>query len=86
MLLVGNQKEYIILNLLQYMLLFLPNIKYFRKKIKILFNNSPLVIEQNNYTTKNVNVNIVYDLDNWPKIPLRNFRLKNCLFRATNIA
>ena len=64
---------------------FLPNIKYFRKKIKIQFNNSPLVIEQNNYTTKNVNVNIVYDLDNWPKIPLRNFRLKNCLFRATNI-
>ena len=50
------------------------------------FNNTPLVIEQNNYTTKNVNVYIVYDLNNWPKIPLRNFRLKNCLFRATNIA
>ena len=29
---------------------------------------------------------IVYDLDNWPKILLRNFTLKNYLFGATNIA
>ena len=28
---------------------------------------------------------MVYDLDNWSKIPLRNFTLKNCLFGATNI-
>ena len=25
------------------------------------------------------------DLDTWPKIPLNNFPLKNCLFDATNI-
>ena len=35
--------------------------------------------------TKVLNVYIVYDLDAWPKIPLRNFTLKNCLFGATNI-
>ena len=34
---------------------------------------------------KIVNVYIVYDLDHWPKILLRNFTLKNCLFEATNI-
>ena len=43
---------------------FLPNIKYFKKKIEIQFNNTPLVIEQNSYTSKIVNVCIVYDLDN----------------------
>ena len=29
---------------------------------------------------------IVYDLDAWQKILLKNFTLKNCLFGATNIA
>ena len=28
---------------------------------------------------------MVYDLENWPKIPLRNISLKNCLFGVTNI-
>ena len=51
---------------------FLSNIKYFTNKIGIQFNSSPLVIEQNNYTTKIVNVYIVYDLDNWPKSLLQN--------------
>ena len=27
---------------------------------------------------------IVYDLDGWPRNPTRNFKFKNCLFRATN--
>ena len=40
------------------------------------FNNSPLVVEKNNYATKVVKAYIVYDLDNWPKIPLSNFTLK----------
>ena len=31
---------------------FLPKIKYF-KRIRLQFDNTPLVIEQNNYTTKN---------------------------------
>ena len=51
----------------------------------IQFNNTPLVVEQNKYTTKTVNVYIVYDLDHWQKIPLKNFILKNCVLCATNI-
>ena len=48
-------------------------------------NNSPLVVKQNNHTTKIINAYIAYDLENWPKIPLRNFTLKSCLFGATSI-
>ena len=43
---------------------FLPNINCFRKKIEIQFDNSPLVVEQNNYPTEIVNFYIIYDLDN----------------------
>ena len=64
---------------------FLPNIKKINEKIVIQFNNIPLFIEQNNYTSKTVNVYIVYDFDNWQKHPLRNFALKNCFFGANNI-
>ena len=39
----------------------------------IKFNNSVLVVEQNNYASKIVNVYIVYDEDTWPKNPLNNF-------------
>ena len=56
-----------------------------RVRIEIQFNNTSLVTEQINYTSKNVNVYIVYDLDNWPKIPLRNFLLTNCLYGVTSI-
>ena len=42
--------------------------KYFRNKIGIQLNSTPLVVEQNNYATKTVNVYIIYDLDNWQKI------------------
>ena len=44
------------------------------------FDNSNLVVEQNNYATKIVNVYIVYDLDTGPKVLLINFKLKiTCL-------
>ena len=43
---------------------FLPNIKYFGLKTGIQFNTTTLVLEQNNYTTKIVNLYIVYDVDN----------------------
>ena len=61
---------------------FLSSIKRseYRTQIK-----DPLAVEQSNYLTKIVNVYIVCDLDNWPKNPLRNFTLKNCLIGATNI-
>ena len=66
-------------------MLFLPDIKYFWKKIGIHFNSTPLVTEQNNYTTKIGNVNIIYDLGKWQSSPFRNFTLENCLFGSINI-
>ena len=48
------------------------------------FNKTPLVVGQESYATKIVKVNIVYDLDNWLKIPLKNFTLKSCSLGATN--
>ena len=51
----------------------------------IKFDKEPLGVEQNNYLTKIVNVFILYDLTTWPRNPTNNFKLKNCLFEATNI-
>ena len=48
------------------------------------FNKTPLVVGQESYATKIVKVNIVYDLDNWLKIPLKNFTLKSCSLGAAN--
>ena len=56
-----------------------------QKKICANLTKSPLIIEQSNYSTKIVNTCIVYDLNDWPKVPLRNFTLKVFLFGATNI-
>ena len=53
---------------------------------QVQLNNTSSVAEQNNYAMKIINGYIVYDLDNQPKIPLNNSTLKNCFFRATNIA
>ena len=64
---------------------FFHSIKFSRHKVGIIFDKDPLVIDQNNYTTKKVNVSIVFDLDTWPKILRNNFKLKNCLFGATTI-
>ena len=48
-------------------------------------DKDPLAVEQNNYTTRIVNVYIVYFLDAWPRNPTNNFKFKNCLFDTTNI-
>ena len=61
------------------------NAKNFGNQTWIQFNYTSLVIEQNKYTSRIVNVYIVYDLNNQPKILLKTFTLKNCLFEATNI-
>ena len=60
-------------------------IKYFECNIGIKLGNTPIAVEQNNCTNKTVNAYVVYDLDNQPKLPLKNFTLKSCLFGATNI-
>ena len=57
---------------------FLHNLKYFWNKIRIQFNNTPLVIEQK-YTSRILNVYIFYDLDNWPKNLLKRFYTEKLL-------
>ena len=61
------------------------SIKLFEYRMRIKFNKDLLAVEQNNHTRKIVNVYIFYDLDAWPKILIRNFTIKNCLFGATSI-
>ena len=59
---------------------FFPKIEAFGYKIGIVFNNTPLVVEENNCTTKTVYAYIVCDLNDWPTKPVRNVTLRNnCL-------
>ena len=51
----------------------------------IKLDKDPLVVEQNHYLNKIINVYNVYDLDAWQKNPTNNFKFKNCLFGETNI-
>ena len=70
MLLVGNRNRCLVLFILCYMLLFYKDL---------------LVAEQNNYAAKTVHTCVVYDLDTWPRNPVNNFTLQNCLFEASII-
>ena len=51
----------------------------------IKFDKDASAEERNSYATNTVYDNIVYDLDAWPNNLLNNFKLKNCLFGATNM-
>ena len=53
--------------------------------MRIKFDKGPLAVEQRNYLTKVVNAYIVPGLDAWPKVSLRSFIFKNCLFGTTTI-
>ena len=64
---------------------FLHSVKMFEYRMGIKFDKDPLAVQQNNYLTKIVKVYSVYNLDVYPKDPTNNFKLKNCLFGATNI-
>ena len=75
MFLVGNEREYLILNLT-----FVYGIKLSEFRIGIKFDKDPLAVDQNNYLTKIVTVYIVYELDAWPRNPINNFKFKNYLF------
>ena len=81
MLLVGNQREYLILNFT----VFFNSIKISKYKISTKFDKVPLAVEQNDYLTKIVNVYIVYDLNSWSKNPTNIFKFQIYLFGATNI-
>ena len=63
---------------------FLQSIKFSGYKLGTKFDKDPLPAERNNYVTKIGNACIVYELNAWPKNTTNNFRLKNCLFGATN--
>ena len=52
----------------------------------IKFDNNSLTAEENNYTTKAVNNDIVSDVDAWSRNHSSNLKLKNCLFGATDKA
>ena len=62
---------------------FLNSIKISGFRMRMKFDQDYLNVEQNSY--KVVKVYIVYDLDNWLKVSLRNFTIKKCLFGATSI-
>ena len=64
---------------------FLNSIKLSSCRTGIKADKEPLAVEQNTYLTKIVNIYIVYDLDPWPKVPLRNFTLKNYLLGAASV-
>ena len=85
MLLAGNQIGVHISKFNPLYSIFLNSIKLSGHRIGIQFSNSMLFAEQNNQATKIINAYTVYHLDVWPKTPLSNLTLKNCLFGATNI-
>ena len=53
--------------------------------MRVKFDEDPLAVKKNNYTTKIVNTFIVYNLYTLPKNSLINFTLKKYLFGATNL-
>ena len=72
-------------NLIAIFTAFLHKIKHSGYRIRRKFNNGSLVVKQNNCTTERFDAHIVYDLNGWIKILHNNFKLKNCLFKETNI-
>ena len=48
--------------------------------MRIKFDKTPLAVEQNKYLSKILNVCVVYDLNAWPRNPIKNLRFKNFLF------
>ena len=64
---------------------FSHSIKLSGYKMGIKFDQDLLTAEQKNFTTKIINVYIVYNLHAWPRNPTSNFKFKNCLFGSTSI-
>ena len=78
LLFIGNQSKYIIYILKPLYNAFFNNTKL--SGYRMITNNKKnhSVVEENNYLGKIVNAYIVYDLNDWSKIPLRPFTMKNC--------
>ena len=80
-----KSKRLYISNLRQLYTAFLHSIKLSGYSMRIKFDRHTLAVEENNYTAEIVNTYIAYDLHAWSRNPTNNFKLKNCLFGATNI-
>ena len=80
-----KSKEVFTPKLKQLYITFLHSINSSRYRMQIKLNKDLLTVQQNSYPTKIVNSYIVYYLDAFPKIPLENFKLKNCWFGAHSI-
>ena len=65
--------------------LFSSRLKRLGYKVVIKTLNNSLVVENNNYLSKIVNVYIVYDLDYSSRNTFNTSTLKNCLFGTTDI-
>ena len=85
MVVVGNQKNYMILKLSHYILLSWVVQNFPKNRLGIKFDKGSLASEQNNDLSKIVNTYIVYDIDTWPRNLTKNIKFKNCLFGATSI-
>ena len=64
---------------------FLHDIKLSGHRIWAKFGKNPVALDQNNCLTKILSVNSVCDLDVSPRDLTKNFKFKNCLFRATSL-
>ena len=56
-------------------------------RVILKFNNSVLVQKSSSllYSNFMLNLNIVYELNNWPRNPINNFPLKNYLFGTVKL-
>ena len=74
-----KSKGYILLDLRQYIILFLHSIKLPGYKVGKRFIKDPLAVELNKCTTKIVILYIIYELYACPKAPFDNFKTKKLL-------
>ena len=63
----------------------LPKIKYLKDRNRNTIQLYPFSCTSDQSNNKYCKFYMVYDLDNWPRNPPRNFSIKNCLFGVTNI-
>ena len=85
MFLVENQRKHLFLNLSNYILISCIAKKLSGYTIGIKMDKYPSAIEKSNYSTKIINVYILYHLDAWPRKPTNNFKFKNCLLCPVNV-
>ena len=53
--------------------------------MRLKLDEDPLAVEQNNHTSKIVDVYIFYNLDAWPRNSTNHFKFKNYLLGATSV-